>query len=80
MNEENKLKSRKFIVWLVWLAITAGTFIFCIARNPENSSTLLEKVLGYFSGVSMLYLGCNAGQKAACVIADAMAPKEEATE
>lgn len=76
---EEKMKSRKFIVWLVWCVITIFILIFCICRNPENASGLIEKVLGYFSGVSLLYLGCNAGQKAAYAIADAIKSEPEET-
>lgn len=67
-----KTDSRKFIVWLVWLliALAIGVYTF-IAKD----STLLEKVLGWFFTLSMMYLGVNVGQKGALAFADALKNK-----
>lgn len=67
-----KTDSRKFIVWLVWLliALAIGVYTF-IAKE----TTLLEKVLGWFFTLSMMYLGVNVGQKGALAFADALKNK-----
>lgn len=67
-----KTDSRKFIVWLVWLiiALAIGVYTF-IAKD----TTLLEKVLGWFFTLSMMYLGVNVGQKGALAFADALKNK-----
>lgn len=67
-----KTDSRKFVVWLVWLliALAIGVYTF-IAKD----SALLEKVLGWFFSLSMMYLGVNVGQKGALAFADALKNK-----
>ena len=67
-----KTDSRKFVVWLVWLVmvLAIGVYTF-IAKN----SALLEKVLGWFFTLSMMYLGVNVGQKGALAFADALKNK-----
>ena len=67
-----KTDSRKFVVWLVWLviALAIGVYTF-IAKD----SALLEKVLGWFFILSMMYLGVNVGQKGALAFADALKNK-----
>ena len=67
-----KTDSRKFVVWLVWLliALAIGAYTF-IAKD----SALLEKVLGWFFSLSMMYLGVNVGQKGALAFADALKNK-----
>ena len=67
-----KTDSRKFVVWLVWLviALAIGVYTF-IAKN----SALLEKVLGWFFTLSMMYLGVNVGQKGVLAFADALKNK-----
>lgn len=74
---QKKTDSRKFIVWLIWLLITLeiGVYTF-IAKD----STLLEKVLGWFFTLSMMYLGVNVGQKGALAFADALKNKYSAKE
>lgn len=67
-----KTDSRKFIVWLVWLliALAIGVYTFI-----TKDTTLLEKVLGWFFTLSMMYLGVNVGQKGALAFADALKNK-----
>ena len=67
-----KTDSRKFVVWLVWLliALAIGVYTF-IAKD----TALLEKVLGWFFTLSMMYLGVNVGQKGALAFADALKNK-----
>ena len=75
---EDKLKSRKFAVWIVWLIITILVILFCtvvmiVTHNiTQELTSLIEKVLGWFFAISMMYLGVNAGQKAAFAIGDAI--------
>ncbi len=66
---DNKLSSRKFVVWLVWLLLTAGTVVYMFI---SKDSTLAEKTLDSFFYVSMMYLGMNAGQKVGIAISDAL--------
>lgn len=84
---DTKLKSRKFAVWLVWLVLTIFVIVFSVVvmvvsqTMPETLTALIEKVLGWFFAVSMMYLGMNAGQKVGFAISDAISTKtEEATE
>ena len=67
-----KTDSRKFVVWLVWflIALAIGVYTF-IAKD----TALLEKVLGWFFTLSMMYLGVNVGQKGALAFADALKNK-----
>ena len=67
-----KTDSRKFIVWLIWLLITLAISIYTFIAKD---STLLEKVLGWFFTLSMMYLGVNVGQKGALAFADALKNK-----
>lgn len=64
---ENKMKSRKFVVWITWgiitLIVIAISIITIFVTKKSDSPDLIEKVLSYFFGVSMLYLGVNVGQK-----------------
>lgn len=80
---KKKLESRKFVVWLVWCLITLLCLAYCVAvifitKNFTDSlSTLIEKVLGWFFGISLMYLGCNTTQKVGFAFADAMGKTEE---
>lgn len=69
---QKKTDSRKFIVWLVWLLITLAIGVYTFIAKD---STLLEKVLGWFFTLSMMYLGVNVGQKGALAFADALKNK-----
>jgi uncharacterized membrane-anchored protein len=51
---KEKLQSRKFHVFLVWIVLV----IFCIFNNA-----LTDVVIQYFGLVSMLYIGSNTAQK-----------------
>lgn len=78
---QTKLKSRKFIVWMVWLVLTVLILSFSIGvmivtkTMPETLTELIEKELGRFFDVSMMYLGMNAGQKAAFALSNAIRSK-----
>lgn len=67
-----KTDSRKFVIWLVWLliALAIGVYTFIV-----KDTALLEKVLGWFFTLSMMYLGVNVGQKGALAFADALKNK-----
>ena len=84
--EDTKLKSRKFAVWIVWLILTLAVIVFCaigmfVSGNMAESLTaLIEKVLGWFFAVSMMYLGMNVGQKAALSLGEALKTKSEESE
>lgn len=67
-----KTDSRKFIIWLVWLLITLAISVYTFIAKD---TTLLEKVLGWFFTLSMMYLGVNVGQKGALAFADALKNK-----
>ena len=75
---DEKLKSRKFAVWIVWLILTILVILFCTVvmiithEITQELTSLIEKVIGWFFAVSMMYLGVNAGQKAALAIGDAL--------
>lgn len=81
--DDTKLKSRKFAVWIVWLVLTIAVIIFSVAgifvsKTMADSLTgLIEKVLGWFFAVSMMYLGVNVGQKAALAFSEVLQKKEE---
>lgn len=67
-----KTDSRKFIVWLVWLIIALAISVYTFIAKD---TALLEKVLGWFFTLSMMYLGVNVGQKGALAFADALKNK-----
>lgn len=67
-----KTDSRKFIVWLVWLLIALAVSVYTFIAKD---TALLEKVLGWFFTLSMMYLGVNVGQKGALAFADALKNK-----
>lgn len=71
MNDENqqkKLTSRKFFIVLVWLVVLA--IVFALAFLGKASEGIIEKVLSYFFGVCMLYLGANVAQKGIFAFSD----------
>lgn len=76
MDNSNKFNSRKFIVWVTWLVVTFGAIIIIgiISINnkelSEAAGNIIHDVIKYFFGVSMLYLGANAGQKAVLALAE----------
>lgn len=65
----NKLSSRKFIVWLVWLVLTLIVGVYAFMKSATD---LFEKSLNSFFAISMMYLGMNAGQKVGFAISDAL--------
>lgn len=79
----DKLQSRKFVVWLVWLIIAVvdlvidGIIIVITKTITGEMLSLTEKVLSWFFAISMMYLGMNVVQKGAFAIADVLAGKEE---
>lgn len=84
--EANKMKSRKFLVWLVWLTMSVLILAFCaiviIKTKPGEDALvpffgLIEKVLGWFFALSMMYLGVNVGQKIGFALTDAWSEKNE---
>lgn len=80
---EEKLNSRKFVVWITWLIIAIAVIVFCtvvmiVTKNiTESLTSLIEKTLGWFFAVSMMYLGVNAGQKVGLALADKIENKEK---
>lgn len=67
--KDNKLSSRKFIVWVTWLIITIITLIIvtvamCITKETNSAMvSIIENVLTYLFFISLTYLGVNFGQK-----------------
>lgn len=80
--KENKLQSRKFLVWIVWLLLSAVTLaisiiVMIVTKNfPETIIDLLKLVLENFFYISALYLGANCFQKVGFAISDALSNKE----
>lgn len=80
---KKKLESRKFVVWLVWCIIAIVVVLYSVAvvvitkDFTAQLGSLVEKVLSWFFGVSMLYIGANAGQKVGFAFADAMSVNKE---
>ncbi len=83
---DEKMKSRKFAVWLVWLILTVLIVLFCTVvmiithEITESMTSLIEKTLSWFFAISMMYLGMNAGQKAAFALSDAITGQKEKDE
>ena len=48
------MKSRKFLVWLSWLILTA---ISIVMHGPD------ENLISWFGTVSIIYIGGNVAQK-----------------
>lgn len=74
MSEDKKITSRKFFIVLVWLIILAVVFV--LAFCGKINETIIEKVLSYFFGVCMLYLGVNVAQKGIYKFAELQEEKE----
>lgn len=49
------IKSRKFIVWLTWLALVVASIVITKTVDPT--------IVGWFGGVSIIYIGGNVAQK-----------------
>ena len=68
--ENKKISSRKFIVWLVWLIVLVVAVVFVFVsviitkQNNDNFNDIIKTVINDFFYVSLLYLGANVGQKA----------------
>lgn len=83
---EKKFQSRKFLVWFMWLIITVLVIAFCVVTMfctktiLESMTSLIEKTLGWFFAISMMYLGMNAGQKVGVALADSITTKLDAEE
>ncbi|MCQ2086544.1 MAG: hypothetical protein MJZ37_00510 [Bacilli bacterium] len=86
---EDKLKSRKFSVWITWGVIVLITAIIlvidvCVLKNvPDSMVELFSKVLTYFFYVSLVYLGINVTQKGINAYKEVMSKEkteEEASE
>lgn len=54
----NKLKSRKFQVFIIWLVLVLFSFI-----NTNIQSSTQELILQFFGRVSIIYIGGNVFQK-----------------
>lgn len=82
----DKLQSRKFVVWVTWLIVAVVSIVLVVTtviltkQFTEYLASLIEKVLGWFFAISMMYLGVNVVQKGAFAIADVFAKKEETVE
>lgn len=79
----DKVQSRKFMVWLVWLIIAVlmliaiGIAIVITKKTPDNLVGLFGTTLQNFFYISAIYLGVNVLQKGAFAISDAIAGKKE---
>lgn len=50
-----KLKSRKFLVWLVWTVFTFTVIITTKTINPE--------LISWYGAISLIYISVNMAQK-----------------
>ncbi len=79
----DKLQSRKFTVWLVWLIIAAlvlavlGISVIVTKNTNEKLIDLFSNTLQNFFVISAIYLGVNVLQKGAFAIADVFTAKKE---
>ena len=79
----DKLQSRKFTVWIVWLVIAVlvlivfGVSIIVTKANNDKLIDLFSSTLQNFFYISAIYLGVNVLQKGAFAISDAIATKKE---
>lgn len=79
----DKLQSRKFAVWLVWLIIAilvliiVGISFFVTKAANDKLIDLFADTLQNFFYVSAIYLGVNVLQKGAFAIADVLSAKKE---
>ena len=79
----DKVQSRKFVVWLVWVIITVLLVIaigiaFVVTKDkPDSLIELFGKTLDHLFTISAIYLGVNVIQKGAFAIADVLAAKKE---
>ena len=79
----DKLQSRKFTVWLVWLIIAVlvlavfGISVIVTKNTNEKLIDLFSNTLQNFFVISAIYLGVNVLQKGAFAIADVFAAKKE---
>ena len=85
-NQNSKLQSRKFTVWVAWLVITglivafAPTITIITKTKYDDIISLVKENLNNMFYISMMYLGMNVAQKGAFAIADVIAAKKEAEE
>lgn len=79
----DKLQSRKFTVWLVWLIIAVlvlavfGISVIVTKNANEKLIDLFSNTLQNFFVISAIYLGVNVLQKGAFAIADVFTAKKE---
>ena len=79
----DKVQSRKFMVWLVWLIIAVlllisiGVAIVVTKQTPDKLVDLFGTTLQNFFYISAIYLGVNVLQKGAFAIADVLSAKKE---
>ncbi len=79
----DKLQSRKFTVWLVWLIIAVlvlavlGISVIVTKNTNEKLIDLFSNTLQNFFVISAIYLGVNVLQKGAFAIADVFTAKKE---
>lgn len=78
--DDSKFKSRKFCIWITWLAIFVIISIcaiigfFVVKDKGDVFMGTLTKTLDYFFYISMLYLGVNLGQKGIYALKDIKKP------
>lgn len=79
--KSSKFQSRKFLVWIIWGAITLITAVIvvicCVKKliEAQTAIELLQAVIQDFFYISLLYLGVNVGQKIGFAVSDAIASK-----
>ena len=72
-NEEKKMTSRKFLVWIVWVIITIGIIVLSFFK--KDSDDLVKTGLQDLFFISLTYLGVNGIQKVGFAVSDAISSK-----
>lgn len=73
MEEEKKMTSRKFLVWIVWVIITIGIIVLSFFK--KDSDDLVKTGLQDLFFISLTYLGVNGIQKVGFAVSDAISSK-----
>lgn len=69
--KENRMRSRKWISWMVWLLIAIVSFVI-LWRNPETMLDI-NLVLKLFGIVTVIYILGNVTEKFVIVLAEKLA-------
>ncbi len=71
--KEKRMRSRKWLSWMVWLLIAIASFVI-LWRNPETMLDI-NLVLKLFGIVTVIYILGNVTEKFVMVLAEKLADK-----